>query len=454
MGIPVYFKTIIQDNRDIIDTPKYVDNLLFDLNCLIHPCCSGKTNESEMLEDIREKINTIIELVKPKFIYIAVDGPCPMPKIKQQRQRRFNSAKQNKQWDTNAITPGTKFMYKLDKFLSENFNKHNIELNLSSIPGEGEHKIFDYINKNNLKNNVVYGLDSDLIMLSIINKSNIHLVRERTEYNIECSDDEYIYLNIDKLKFNMDISPEDYIFICFFIGNDFIKNTPSINIRYHGLDVLIDTYKLLKIKYGEMFYLVNKFEENFINFEYFKEYIRELSIKENNRIRTILNIRDKQQKKLLSYTLTNDERILNSPIIDRDDEKEIFKNLNNWREEYYKYYNVSDTKKICENYIESFVWNIHYYINECINWQWYYKYSVAPSLKDIYEYLKTIDKFRIIHNDTKITPYRQLQLVFPESSFHLSKRKLKKNKSIEYPDELIESHVLKRYNWESIIINL
>ena len=107
MGIPVYFKTIIQDNRDIIDTPKYVDNLLFDLNCLIHPCCSGKTNESEMLEDIQEKINTIIELVKPKFIYIAVDGPCPMPKIKQQRQRRFNSAKQNKQWDTNAITPGT-----------------------------------------------------------------------------------------------------------------------------------------------------------------------------------------------------------------------------------------------------------------------------------------------------------------------------------------------------------
>ena len=32
---------------------------------------------------------------------------------------------------------------------------------------------------------VVYGLDADLIMLSMIRKQNILLLRERTEYNIE-----------------------------------------------------------------------------------------------------------------------------------------------------------------------------------------------------------------------------------------------------------------------------
>ena len=117
MGIPVYFKTIIEDNKQCLQKPNRIDNLLFDLNCLIHPCCANLTDESIMFNNIYNKITDIINLVKPKFIYIAVDGPCPMPKIKQQRQRRFMSIEQNKVWDTNAITPGTKFMFKLDDFL-------------------------------------------------------------------------------------------------------------------------------------------------------------------------------------------------------------------------------------------------------------------------------------------------------------------------------------------------
>jgi len=67
--------------------------------------------------------------------------------------------------------------------------------------GEGEHKILQYIKKNNIQKSVIYGLDADLIMLSIVsNKENIYLLRERTEYNIEDTDNDYIYLNIDKLK--------------------------------------------------------------------------------------------------------------------------------------------------------------------------------------------------------------------------------------------------------------
>ena len=156
MGIPVYFKTIIENNKQCICRPKIVDNLLFDLNCLIHPCCANETDEKVMFNNIYEKINDIIDLVKPKYIYIAVDGPCPMPKIKQQRQRRFQSAKQNKKWDTNAITPGTKFMNKLDNFLTKHFYwKPNIELSLSSIPGEGEQKIFHHIKNKSLNNTFV-----------------------------------------------------------------------------------------------------------------------------------------------------------------------------------------------------------------------------------------------------------------------------------------------------------
>ena len=42
---------------------------------------------------------------------------------------------------------------------------------------------------------VVYGLDADLIILSMIRKQNL-LLRERTEYNIEGFKCNYIYLDI------------------------------------------------------------------------------------------------------------------------------------------------------------------------------------------------------------------------------------------------------------------
>ena len=92
-----------------------------------------------------------------------------------------------------------------------------------------EHKIFNNIRKNDYDNNCVYGLDADLIMLSLISDSKIHLLRETTEYRIEGFDSEYVYLDITRLKnciinnikpsiYNLDDKSliNDYIFICFF----------------------------------------------------------------------------------------------------------------------------------------------------------------------------------------------------------------------------------------------
>lgn len=51
------------------------------------------------------------------------------------------------------------------------YNVCEIVLSTSDIVGEGEHKIFEFIRENpeitNDKCNVIYGLDADLIMLSI-----------------------------------------------------------------------------------------------------------------------------------------------------------------------------------------------------------------------------------------------------------------------------------------------
>jgi 5'-3' exoribonuclease 2 len=115
--------------------------------------------------------------------------------------------KNEKGWDSNAITPGTPFMdllakslrYWVAKKLNEDpgwagvrstpltapvpalinihltaYSQLEVIISDASVPGEGEHKIMDYIRRQrshpshdpNTKH-VIYGLDADLIMLSL-----------------------------------------------------------------------------------------------------------------------------------------------------------------------------------------------------------------------------------------------------------------------------------------------
>ena len=50
MGIPLYYKGIIQEIlKHILAKNEKDKSLTFDLNCAIHPCCAGKTNEKEIV---------------------------------------------------------------------------------------------------------------------------------------------------------------------------------------------------------------------------------------------------------------------------------------------------------------------------------------------------------------------------------------------------------------------
>ena len=147
MGVPHLFKYLVENYPDIIIKGKSLsqsDHLFFDLNCLIHPCASKVINSLEkvspglksytnietlIIKEVKKYLTELIEYVNPKqTIYIAIDGPAPRAKMHQQRQRRFKSAKYNRElanikkslkldydnWDTNAITPGTEFMSKIN----------------------------------------------------------------------------------------------------------------------------------------------------------------------------------------------------------------------------------------------------------------------------------------------------------------------------------------------------
>jgi 5'-3' exoribonuclease 1 len=103
-------------------------------------------------------------IVPRKAIYIAIDGPAPLAKQNQQRERRFERTKERlveetisgaRTFDSSSMTPGTKFMADLTRYINYAIRKEinsygkwkNIDVYFSppSEAGEGEHKFVNFI---------------------------------------------------------------------------------------------------------------------------------------------------------------------------------------------------------------------------------------------------------------------------------------------------------------------
>jgi len=499
MGIPSYFRIVVQNYNGILqNTNKYkrVNRLFLDLNCAIHPCCREITElakeenvapkETVMIANVLLKITELVKLTNPRMLYIAVDGVAPLAKINQQRQRRYKSALEKSVWNTSAISPGTTFMNKLNVAL-DNYKHMGTEIfiNNSDNAGEGEHKIMDYINtteKKTMDPDVIYGLDADLIMLGLIAKhNNILLLREKTEYHIESSvietEGDYLYLNIYNTKrgiiqeMNREYKQEyidDYVFICFLLGNDFLKAVPSLQIRYNGMNVLMDSYYKC-CKGNKAFQLVCEGELLLNNFKLF---LTNIADNEDTHVNKILKIRDRQRKSIY-YRVKGDADAIkeNAPLLNNPDEDSIRFGEKKWRERYlinglYHHQNYQlnmiqkeefkeDVKKLCDEYYTGLAWCTSYYFKGymSISNEWYYKYTFSPDLQTL---LKHDPDIGDISYRAALKNHEALIAMMPKQSKGLLPDEYKKYMEHDspliyyYPDKFKEYSVMKRYQWECV----
>ncbi|KAL0943801.1 alkaline phosphatase d [Colletotrichum truncatum] len=318
MGVPKFFRwlserypaisQLIAENR----IPEF-DCLYLDMNGIIHNCThkdSGedttfRLSEEEMFIRIFNYIEHLFGKIKPKqLFFMAIDGVAPRAKMNQQRARRFRTALDAEKarekainegvempkeppFDSNCITPGTEFMAKLtqqlkyfvNKKVSEDADWQGCEVVLSGheVPGEGEHKIMEYIRNAKAQpdydpnvRHCLYGLDADLIMLGLLSHDpHFCLLREEVTFGrasknkskeLEhqnfylmhlCIVREYLELEFQELQepgrlsfpFDLERVIDDFILMAFFVGNDFLPNLPRLHINEGALAAMFRIYK-------------------------------------------------------------------------------------------------------------------------------------------------------------------------------------------------------------------
>lgn len=454
MGIPYYFYSLTQKYNNILanNLPVVPDIYCIDFNGIIHPVAQeviGNSDPSDpsglnekILQALWQKITVYIETTKAKKFIICADGVAPLAKMAQQRKRRYLSVYKNNldniktPWDTNSITPGTQFMDELNSFMKKQirYSKYDIEFIYSGSDenGEGEHKIFDKLAAENDDANIaIHGLDADLIILSLLShKKNIHLVREAkgTEQ----------YLNVQRLRtaiiqeliisWDLNIQEHDtaacndliesYCIACSILGNDFIPHLATVDLKTNGLDKLIKATKYaitncgLLVKDGAIqhtclsyiFTDLTKSEDVDMHKEC-EKYIKKKAYDTPN------------QSDM--YGIKHNDRVANS----------IYNNPAKWRHEYYKGLfdsNITLSSSVlfnaCENYIKGIYWTYAYYKKYDLDFNWYYPYTYAPSIRDIANHSIANPAPIISKIGTYVPSYVQLLIVLPKESKQLLKK--------------------------------
>ncbi|QIN54163.1 XRN 5'-3' exonuclease [Cedratvirus kamchatka] len=271
MGVPKFYSWLRSKNRDfrgIIQrsVPATISSLSIDMNGLLHQVAQlvfsygNSVDESRMqiLETLSEEelyadyfatlsteIMNLLTQVAPKDILIlAVDGVAPLAKINQQRARRFTSSP-TPFFNSNVISPGTDFMFRVDDFL-RTWIENNVAIlppqivySSHMVPGEAEQKIFDFFREKTLPgSHCISGLDADLVVLSLTVSSNMLVIRQDITDIVSVRNlKEFLYSVM-----RQETAIPDFIYLSFLLGNDFLPNSPAMDDLPNALDSLLEAY--------------------------------------------------------------------------------------------------------------------------------------------------------------------------------------------------------------------
>jgi 5'-3' exonuclease len=507
MGIPSYFKHILDRYKFLLkpaDSSTKASVLLVDFNCLIYGCVRAPTMpiytyegrvewEALLLKHIREYVIEIWNTSgRPGDVYLAVDGVVPMAKIRQQRLRRFKSVwmagqeaalgvRDSDTWDTNSITPGTAFMEKLSVELGSLCSKHGWTLSGAEYEGEGEQKLMQWIRRQPVdwftdKNIFVYGLDADLIILSMLHAgvgpsavAQWNILREKQEFGKlgAASTSKFLLLNVSKMVPVLfpDVTHRetylyDYVAGMCLLGNDFVPHSLSVHLREHGHDRLEQALRdihadglTLLVKSG------GKYSWNKVALE---RILTGWAKTESEDIVASF----KQKYKMRGPTPRTDNEWKLAPLqnmpIEWADEKRSWDTetlLDGWKGQYYlegtSLVSSTDIETRCKEYCTGLQWIIDYYTGQREpSQEWMYSWTYPPLWSDLLMYVSTRSALPVppVQLGKPLQPQEQLSLVLPLESWGLIRnpalRALPQKVPAFWPETFQFMSLGKRWLWE------
>ena len=564
-GIPKLFRWLVDLYPVVLesvgeglskDGVMQVDNFYLDMNGIIHTCTHSNNdklimlNEREMFSRIFAYTDRLYKLVKPtNKMYLAIDGVAPRAKMNQQRSRRFRSSKErealladyvakegklpdDESFDSNCITPGTEFMFRLGiafrrwidyKMETDPFWQNGAEIVFSGpdVPGEGEHKVMDMFREDKAadpdyspgkRRHCMYGLDADLIMLSLVtHEPHFVLLREKIQKRKQnnrdsgsFSPEDFELLEISLLRkmlnqhfskmgqtmdsnaarieqeyalsdgtgkaieverFELERVIDDFVFMCFFVGNDFLPCLPHLDIADGSLSLMMNVYRDIMPSLGG--YLTSKADIHLPRVELFLQEIA-------------------RREPLYFQQRATDEK---EPLYAEDGYKELYyRNKFGFGGEGEEFANYDGQEKggqglgctplgeeggeffqgleraptyegnkqlLIRSYLEGISWVLEYYHNGCGSWTWFYPYLYAPLASDLTNLGLLPIQFE---RGTPFTPLLQLLSVLPPQSAPFLPKSYS-NLMIDptsplypyYPEEFGVDANGKKNAWESVV---
>jgi 5'-3' exoribonuclease 1 len=482
MGIPLYFHTIAKTYHGILHMAKHrpCDWFFMDYNGCIHQGAAAVAAEAEdagppsdleayerrIYEHVWDYTVKCAGVAQPRHkVGLYIDGVAPVAKINQQRKRRYLSIKRHEllgtkpTWDTNAISPGTTFMIRLQAFLKARMRDASAPYTLSSAdePGEGEHKMFAHIAAIPAGETVfIHGLDADLIMLSLMSHhSNLVLMREPTwPFASSATQEGFLYMDIDCFRTGLlkhlrdeygwpvpaaaidepygDAARaliETYVVCCFLLGNDFLPHAPTLSLKKHGYDELLRAARTAFAAFPEGAVVGSRVFMPFLT-----DILGNLAKHEDEKLFDIN--RDYMMRKPSPKVDVADAYPL------RDGTKDKLASAihhsahpKRWRSLYYKHLfaaRLNDTSVVaraCELYTTGICWTYAYYKRLPKPFDWYYPYGYPPTLLDLANYLNGTPphhweamqaEWNERHRHAQfLDPAMQLLCILPIASSHL-----------------------------------
>jgi 5'-3' exonuclease len=465
MGIPSYYKRLIDRFPALVKRgvrSMQSDVLYMDFNCLIYHCLKSQPAYTEvdraaweagLLAAVKKYTVEVWNAAgRPAEVFIGVDGVVPMAKIRQQRLRRFKSrwlaakerevgARVGDSWDSNAITPGTEFMEKLGVALKElAAARPGWTVSGADEPGEGEQKLIARVRASHSgKRLVVYGLDADLIVLSLLvvaegyGTGGWHLLREGGEFGGGGGAGAGAFATLDVRGLLGHLVPtfgkggggggamtlvdhmHEYVCAMSFLGNDFLPHSLSVKIRDGGHDAMCARLAALHAA-GKRLVV-----GGYVMPAACADFIAEWAASEETLL--VEAVRHKYAMRPM-VPRTDAERLMSSMqniplkwaaegcLFDGADLKE------DWRSVYRRQW-LYDAEHAAATYCVGLQWIMDYYTGKPVSYSWYYPWNVAPLWGDLEGELRATGGIVPPSTTTPVAPQEQLAMVLPLESWGL-----------------------------------